>query len=261
MLISLVSAKGSPGVTVAALALASRWPRPAVVVDVDPQGGDLLAAISGGQQPSGPGIVDVLVEARRGNLRAALGRHATRPVPHAPPVVAGFGAPGQAATVPWGPLARVLADLPGTDVLADCGRFCHSHPQSALLRGSHLTIVVTTSSLRALRATARVVPQLRDVLGVAIDDDERLGLVVVGPDQPYSISEIEDSCGAEVVGTLPSDRRAVRVWTDAADPPRSFQRSALQQAAAALGEDILARLPADPRPSDPAMPPRRAVAQ
>ena len=161
----LVSAKGSPGVTASALALGAVWPRTALVVDVDPQGGDVLVGVGGGRQAAGRGIVEVLVEARHGDLLAALGRHVTRPVPHSPLVLAGFGAPGQAATVPWAPLADLLAGLPDTDVLADCGRYYPGHPITALLRRSRFTVVVTGSSLRAVRATARVLAQLRAELG------------------------------------------------------------------------------------------------
>src|SRR4051794_37722833 len=41
MLVTLFSAKGSPGVTSSALVLASVWPRPCVLVEADPSGGDL----------------------------------------------------------------------------------------------------------------------------------------------------------------------------------------------------------------------------
>jgi hypothetical protein len=242
VLISLVSAKGSPGVTASTLALASCWPDTAIAVDVDPQGGDVLAGVGGGSQPAGRGIVDVLVEARHGDLLAALGRQVSRPVPHSPLLLAGFGAPGQATTVPWAPLAGVLADLPGADVLADCGRFVLGHPISALLRRSHLIVVVTGSSLRAVRATARALPALRAELGVAGDDDEdALAVVVVGPDRPYAVDEIEDACETDVLGTLPHDPAAARVWTDAAPAGRGFRRSALQRAARDLATELLDR--------------------
>ena len=207
------------------------WPRTALVVDVDPQGGDALAGVGGGRQAADRGIVDVLAEARHGDPRVALGRHVTRPAPHSPLLLGGFGAPGQAATVPWAPLAEVLAGLPDTDVLADCGRYCPHHPLGELLRRSRVTLLVTGSSLRAVRATARGLPLLRAELGIAVDDDESVGLLVIGPDRPYSVGEIEQACGTEVVGTLPHDPAAARVWTDAAPAGRSFRRSPLQRAA------------------------------
>ena len=41
MLVATGSVKGSPGVTSTALALAAVWPRPAVLLEADPAGGDL----------------------------------------------------------------------------------------------------------------------------------------------------------------------------------------------------------------------------
>src|SRR3954466_96920 len=41
MLIALASVKGSPGVTSTALAIAAVWPRPVVLLEADPTGGDL----------------------------------------------------------------------------------------------------------------------------------------------------------------------------------------------------------------------------
>ena len=43
MLIALCSAKGAPGVTTSGLALALSWPRPVVLAELDPAGGDVLA--------------------------------------------------------------------------------------------------------------------------------------------------------------------------------------------------------------------------
>ena len=86
-----------------------------------------------------------------------------------------------------------------------------------------------------------MVPQLRAELGLPADDDEAFGLLVVGPDDPYSVEEIEQACGAEVVGTLPDDPRAARVWTEAAPPRRGFARSALHRAAAVLADELAAR--------------------
>ena len=40
-LVALAADKGSPGVTTAAVALAAVWPRPALVAECDPSGGDL----------------------------------------------------------------------------------------------------------------------------------------------------------------------------------------------------------------------------
>ena len=39
---AFASAKGSPGVSTAAAAIAAAWPAPVVLADVDPAGGDVM---------------------------------------------------------------------------------------------------------------------------------------------------------------------------------------------------------------------------
>lgn len=237
MLISFLSAKGSPGVTTSVLALAARWPRAAIAVDLDPQGGDILAGLGAGSHPARHGIVELLVEARVESVPLAMGRHIVRPAPHGPPVLAGFGAPGQATNAPWDLIGSHLVDLPGTDVLADCGRFAVDSPISAVLRRSDLVLLVTGSSLRIVRAAARTLPLIRRELGATGDgcgSPGRLLLVIVGPDLPYNAEEIAGGCQIEVAGTLPHDPVAACVWSDGAPPGRGFQRSRLQRSASQL---------------------------
>jgi hypothetical protein len=123
MLISFLSAKGSPGVTTTVLALASRWPAPTVVVEADPMGGDMLAGVGGAAVPATRTVLDLVVAARQAGVAAALPGQLVRPAPHCPPLLAGVGSPAHAAAVPWGQLGAELARLPGRQVLADCGRY------------------------------------------------------------------------------------------------------------------------------------------
>ena len=113
MLISFLSAKGSPGVTTTVLALASRWPAPAVVVEADPMGGDMLAGVGGAAVPATRTVLDLVVAARQTGVAAALPGQLVRPAPHCPPLLAGVGSPAHAAAVPWGQLGAELARLPG----------------------------------------------------------------------------------------------------------------------------------------------------
>lgn len=253
MLISFVSAKGSPGVTTTVLAVASRWPRPAIATDLDPQGGDILAGIGGGNVPAAHGVVDLVVDARRTDLITAMHRHVTRPVAHSPLVLAGFGAPGQAAGIAWEPVARQFADLPGADVLADCGRFAVGHPVVSALRNSDLTVAVLGSSLRSVRATARTLPLIREELGRPSHryTPGPLVLVVVAPGRPYDLAEIARACGTEVIGSLPDDPGAAQVWIDGTEPGRGFRRSALQRSALDLAFGLAERATALPSVDGP----------
>ena len=78
MLIALCSAKGAPGVTTSALALALSWPRPVILAELDPAGGDVLAGYGRGELSAG-GLADLELAARCG-----VERSATSQVPSTP---------------------------------------------------------------------------------------------------------------------------------------------------------------------------------
>jgi hypothetical protein len=65
-LIVMASAKGSPGVTTTALALATVWPRQVLLAECDPVGGDIVAGFLRAAVPPSGGLLDVALAARRG---------------------------------------------------------------------------------------------------------------------------------------------------------------------------------------------------
>ena len=68
-LIAIASDKGAPGFTTAALALAAVWPRPVLLAECDPAGGDLVyrfPAVGGGHLDPRRGVLSLAVVARRG---------------------------------------------------------------------------------------------------------------------------------------------------------------------------------------------------
>ena len=239
VLVGLVSAKGSPGVTTSTLALASRWPRTALVLEADPFGGDIRAGLGDGEWPSAAGLAEVVVDLRSTGLDEALHRRVHRPAPHAPPVLAGLGCVGQATSVPWSRLGSALARLTGADVVADCGRFAAADGVAPLLRECDALVLVTASSLRAVRAAARIAPLLQEELVVG-PDDPQVSLLVVDGDEPYPAAEIASACRLPLLGELPDDRRAAAVWSDGARPWRAFTRSALQRVARHIAAEIVA---------------------
>lgn len=84
--VAVVGAKGAPGATTSVLALALAWPRPVLVIDADPAGGDIAAGWLAGR-----------VSLERGLLSfAAASRHAATATPAdlAPHVVTVPDAPG-----------------------------------------------------------------------------------------------------------------------------------------------------------------------
>ncbi|BBG00460.1 MULTISPECIES: hypothetical protein [Pseudonocardia] len=239
VLIGLASAKGSPGVTTSTLTLASVWPRTALVLEADPFGGDIRAGLGEGEWPSTAGLAEVVVDLRSTGLNEALTRRVHKPAPHAPPVLAGLACVGQATSVPWSRLGSALARLTGADVLADCGRFAAADGVAPLLRECDALVLITASSLRAVRATARIAPLLQEELAVG-PDDPRVSLLVVDADEPYPAAQIAAACRLPLLGELPDDPRAAAVWSDGARPWRAFTRSPLQREARHIVTRIMA---------------------
>ena len=66
---ALTSARGAPGVTTTALAMAMLCPRPVVLIEADVAGGSsILAGYLGGTVPPDRGLVSLAVAHRRGVL-------------------------------------------------------------------------------------------------------------------------------------------------------------------------------------------------
>ena len=124
MLIGLLCAKGAPGVTTSSVAIAAEWPRPAVVVDADPSGGDIAAGLGRGAWPAGCHLLKLVARCRTEPIDAALRALVVRAGEHAPLALAGLGSPAQAAAVPWASIGRSLARLDTVDVVCDMGRYC-----------------------------------------------------------------------------------------------------------------------------------------
>lgn len=238
MLVGMVSAKGSPGVSTTALAVASQWPRRVLLLEADPFGGDIRAGLGGGEWPSTAGLADAVVDLRSTGRDEALRRRLHRPASHAPPILAGLGCVGQAPSVAWAQLAAALGRMPEADTVADCGRFAVLDGVSPLLRACDVVVLVVGSNLRAVRAASRIAPLLRAELGTE-PGDIRVSLLVVSPDQPYSSSEIAAGCRLPLVGALPRDRRAAEVWSDGIPPARAFDRSPLQRGASRIAAKLV----------------------
>src|SRR5205807_7327841 len=118
-LIALASVKASPGVTTAALALGAVWPVPrqAVVVELDPLGGDLAARFGLAFEP---GLLTLAAAVRRKDRAAALQEHVQQLLGKLP-VIVGPASPEQAEAAIHLVSERVLSPAcePGdTDVIA-----------------------------------------------------------------------------------------------------------------------------------------------
>ena len=166
MLIVVGAAKGSPGASTTALALAARWPRPALLVEADPSGADLIYSLLA------PGRQAMLTGQRTIMQMAASSPHAITPaLVHAYTQVAegdlrvllGPPDPTQAGLAArcWPALARVLTNLPGTDnapmdVIVDAGRWSESPVHEELAAAASQLVTVAWPTAGDLRAAARL---------------------------------------------------------------------------------------------------------
>ena len=123
---ALISPGGAPGVTTTALAIALTWPRPVIVAECDPGGGDILAGLFAGHLPAPRGLIGAAFEAGRGPaaVTAELGKQLA-PLDDSGRrrFLAGITDPRQAASLApvWPAIAAALGNQ-DCDVIADCGR-------------------------------------------------------------------------------------------------------------------------------------------
>ena len=233
MLIALCSAKGAPGVTTTGLALALGSPRRVVLAEADPAGGDVLAGYGRARLTAG-GLAEFELAARRGGPAGQLAGHLlqldrtgrTRLLP-------GLSDAAMARHVDWDRLAGVLASVDdgAVDVVADCGRLRAEHFPAPVVQRAAAAVVVTGSTLRAVRAAAQAVGELREERTGLVPTGEAVVALVIGAGEPYGEREIAEALGVPVVGVLPRDAKAAAVLSDGASASRLFDQSALMRAA------------------------------
>lgn len=222
-LLAVASAKGSPGVTTTALVLGALWPRPVVLVECDPSGGDVALRLPG---PDGEvldrdrGLLS-LVAAGRKDLHPDLVVQHSQQVLGGLDVVNGVRLPEQAVGLSqqWQRIGPLLAGLPGRDVVADCGRIGAATPQnSVLVAASDILLVsdVAPSSIvhlreRLLSLTAAFgsLASRRPVLHVA---------VVAPPKRAQAVKEVRavldrTEARVETVHHLATDDRGAGFFT------------------------------------------------
>ncbi|WP_432564540.1 hypothetical protein [Kineococcus sp. SYSU DK003] len=250
-IVSFLSAKGSPGVTTTALLAAALWPRPAVLLEADPAGGDVAArvpALDGGVLDPDRGLLPLLTSARRG-LSAAQVLEQTQHVAGGSRVVVGLGSSEQslAAGAGWSALAVAVRGLDRgaepVDVVVDAGRVGAHAVHLDLLRASDLVVLVVRAEVAAvLHARER----LRALGGALRRPDgllPRLGTVVVADlrRRARDADEAADvltavGAWADDFGRLPLDPAGARVFDGAlASRP---ERTALVRAGRTLVTDL-----------------------
>lgn len=261
-LIALAADKGAPGVTTAAVALGAVWPRPVMVAECDPAGGDLVYRLPGehGMLDPARGMLSLATEARRGLRPEQIGPHTQRLVGGLD-VLVGLTNSEQARGLDWlwSPLGRSFAILPGVDVLADCGRLGSGPALLDLLREADLVVLLTHASLEQV---AHLRERIAQLAGDLPRQRAQIGVVVIADPRGYrgSLAEVErvlaqSKLPAAVLGGLAYDPKGAQMlrgeWGGKLDKSLLI-RSARELAGQLLQRPVLER-PAQAAPSPPAV--------
>jgi len=234
--ITLTSASGAPGVSTTALALAMSWPRPVLLVEADPSGGNgILSGFLRGTAEYAAGLIELRLSPL--DVEDAL-RDVVRTLTPNVSYVCGVRSHTQATALRelWEPLGQVLAglDANGQDVIVDAGRLGLAGSPQALLDHADLTLLVTRTSLPALAAA-------RSWAETALDRStgwQSPGVLVVGAGAPYGVREVSKVLGLRVIADLPDDPESAAVYHRGAAPPRRFETGRYYRGVAAAVEAI-----------------------
>lgn len=253
-LICVTSAKGAPGTTTTAMLLAALWPRPSILVDADPLGGDVALRLpdeSGAAMTTGTGLISLLSAARRGlgpdvvlsHCQTALGGQQ---------VIPGLDGPEQASAVAtvWDELGHALNDLDEYDVVADLGQSHVGATTLPLLRRATVVVVVLRPSVTSVVHTRQRIASLLPELTAPDGGRPLLAYVLVeeGRGRPgdtnTAIAQLaETSESLRYLGAIAHDPGAVQMFEGV--PVRRPERSLLVRSATQVVSDLEARVHPD----------------
>ncbi len=221
-LIVITADKGAPGVTTAAVALAAVWPRPVLLAECDPAGGDIiyrLPSAEGGRLDPRRGLLSLAIAARRGAAPGLVWEHAQK-LRGGLDVLVGVANAEQGAGLDlmWDQVGAALAAVPEADVIADCGRLGADSRIYDLLARADAVVLVTRAHLGDL-------VRLRDRAGAieaAIRNHGglpgRLGALVVADHKHFSTATADvrqvlsgAGCPVSLIGGLAHEPRSAEM--------------------------------------------------
>lgn len=216
------SARGAPGATTAALAVAS-WLDDGVLIEADSAGGVLALRYGLGREP---GLATLIAARGSGELLD----HAQR-LPGGLPVVVGPESASRATHLWRTGGAGIARATTATDhtVVVDVGRLLPDSPARGIVATADRVAVVCRPEAEQLIAAADILHGLRG-------DGAQAGLVLVG-EGPYSRSDVSAQLGCRVHGVLADDQRGAAAL---ASPhgSRALARSALLRSARSLAATL-----------------------
>ena len=257
-LVAMASAKGSPGVSVTAATLAGLWSRRCVVADLDPLGSDVLLRFRdevGGPLDTERGLLSLAAAVRRGG-HSTVDPHLQR-TEHGLEVLAGVTSATQVRGLgaAWPNIVNALHTMPGTDVLADCGRLSPGSPALTAVERADALVMVTRPSLEQVAHLRERLLGLREPLRMGHLDGIPVGVLTVAePRDTRSAAEIEQllrSSGLSVtsLGTIALDENAASAVS--AGGGRALRRSLLLRSARDVADRLGVLLAQKPRFAEP----------
>ncbi|MEV7177826.1 hypothetical protein [Kitasatospora sp. NPDC093679] len=215
-LIAVASAKGAPGVSTTALAIAAVWPRRSLLAEVDESGGDLVyrhAADS--SQPLDPriGMLSLALAGRRGLPPAVVWEHTQR-LNGGQETLLGLASPEQATAWQgmWPLLGRSLAALGDSDVIADLGRIGPKSGPVDMLPMASLILLVARTTTEEIAALRERIAALGARLSPNGTGGPPIGVLLVGPKREHAkvtadVNQLllRQQLPAFVLGCLPLD--------------------------------------------------------
>ena len=214
-LVVLASAKGAPGTTTAALAMAALWPRPVLLADCDLAAGDVALRMptpAGAALDPDVGLVSLAAAARHGLSASALEPHLQQVVGGLD-VLAGLRAPEQALGMEqlWPTLGGLLGNL-DVDVVADVGRIGLGSASLPLLRSAHLVLMVCRPTVSSVFHTRERLLALTTTLrSSSIEVVRTAVLVVAAPKDEADLRGVADAMARQ-------EHAPDHVWQLAHDP-------------------------------------------
>ncbi len=248
MLVALCSDKGSPGTTTSALALASAWHVPAIVVEADAAGGDLGIRINpnGNALPEAPTILSLATAARVDREPDLIARHAQLLTPQVSVVVGALRREQMAKVGDWAPVADSMRRS-SVPVFADLGQFHSSSPNLPVAAAADLVVVVGRPDITSVVRMRDRLAHLGSDLGAIRGAPPRLYAALVtttrhGQAHANDVAALLAETNAKPfltgVGYLAVDHRAVRQVESGDDPRRRLARTNLMRSARNLVAEL-----------------------
>jgi MinD-like ATPase involved in chromosome partitioning or flagellar assembly len=242
---AFASAKGSPGVSTAAAAMAAAWPTSVVLADVDPAGGDVMwrnRAVGGGPLDPDRGLLSLGAAVRRGAAQADLTEH-LQPTAMGVDVLVGLASPDQLSGLgaAWGQLPAVFAHH-RTDVIVDCGRVVPGSAALPVITGADIVVLVTRPDIAGTAHLRERLRSLGSTLGVGGPGGKPVGVVVrTDYRDTRSAADLQqlldhERLGVTVLGIVADDPKAARIL--AGERVGQLRRTLLGRSATQLAQRL-----------------------